>query len=84
MATNPLRSLGFGSEPYTVPVPVNKTSDMTQEVGVDSDGKLYTKPGTADAVAKNQGTAKAGQFLVVGSDGNVTTRTMDAWQGGSY
>lgn len=45
MATNPLRSLQFGSDTYTVPQPVNKTSDMTQAVGVDSDGKLWTEPG---------------------------------------
>lgn len=31
-----------------------------------------------------QGTAHAGEFLVVGSDGNVTTKTMSAWQGGNY
>ena len=37
-----------------------------------------------DCVAKNQGSANAGKFLVVGSDGNVTTVTMDAWQGGLY
>lgn len=35
-------------------------------------------------VDKNQGTANAGKFLVVGSDGNVTVVTMTAWQGGSY
>lgn len=31
-----------------------------------------------------QGTAHAGEFLVVGSDGNITTVTMSAWTGGSY
>lgn len=81
---NPLRSLEFNIGKYTVPQPVVKTSAMTQPVGVDTDGKLYTAPGGGDSVARNQGTAKAGQFLVVGSDGNVTTRTLDAWQGGSY
>ena len=44
------------SVPATIPVansttlggvmPVNKTDDMTQEVGVDSTGKLYTAPGS--------------------------------------
>ena len=33
---------------------------------------------------KAQGVAHAGEFLVVGSDGNVTTVTMTAWQGGSF
>ena len=32
----------------------------------------------------SQGVANAGKFLVVGSDGNVTTVTMAEWQGGSY
>lgn len=36
------------------------------------------------AVASSQGVAHAGEFLVVGNDGNVTTVTMTAWQGGSY
>lgn len=31
-----------------------------------------------------QGASHAGEFLVVGSDGNITTKTMSAWQGGSY
>ena len=35
-------------------------------------------------VSVNQGVAHAGEFLVVGSDGNVTTVTMSAWTGGSY
>ena len=26
--------------------PVSKTSEMTQAVGIDSEGRLYTKPGT--------------------------------------
>ena len=35
-------------------------------------------------VAKSQGVAHAGEFLVVGSDGNVKTMTLQTWQGGSY
>ena len=44
----------------------------------------------ADASALNgkvsvaQGTANAGKFLIVGSDGNVSPVAMTAWQGGSY
>lgn len=44
-------------------------------------------PSTASdvgAVAVSQGVAHAGEFCVVGSDGNITTVTMTAWQGGSY
>ena len=36
------------------------------------------------AVAVAQGVAHAGEFVVVGSDGNITTVTMTAWQGGNY
>lgn len=36
------------------------------------------------AVAVAQGVGHAGEFLVVGSDGNVTTVTLATWQGGSY
>lgn len=36
------------------------------------------------AVAVSQGVSHAGEFVVVGSDGNITTVTMTAWQGGSY
>ncbi|MBP5720417.1 MAG: collagen-like protein [Bacteroidales bacterium] len=36
------------------------------------------------AVAVSQGVAHAGEFCVVGSDGNITTVTMTAWSGGSY
>lgn len=47
---------------------------------------VHAKPTAADvgAVAVAQGVGHAGEFLVVGSDGNVTTVTMTAWQGGSY
>ena len=40
------------------------------------------KADTALQVA--QGVSHAGEFVVVGSDGNITTVTMAAWQGGSY
>ena len=36
------------------------------------------------AVAVSQGVAHAGEFVVVGSDGNVTTMTLSTWQGGNY
>lgn len=49
-------SPGAGGSSYTLPIanattlggvkPVSKTSEMTQAVGVDSEGRLYTKPGT--------------------------------------
>ena len=36
------------------------------------------------AVAIAQGSAHAGEFLVVGNDGIVTTMTLATWQGGNY
>lgn len=33
---------------------------------------------------KAQGTSNAGKFLVVGSNGNITTVTLTEWSGGSY
>ena len=49
-------SSGTGGSSYTLPIanattlggvkPVSKTSEMTQAVGIDSEGRLYTKPGT--------------------------------------
>lgn len=35
-------------------------------------------------VSVSQGTANAGKFLIVGSDGNIMPVAMSAWQGGSY
>jgi hypothetical protein len=61
----------------TVDSALSATSEnpvQNKEVKAALDGKLDI----------NQGTANAGKFLVVGSDGNVTTVTMAAWQGGSY
>ena len=37
-----------------------------------------------EAVADNQGVSHAGEFLVVGSNGYVTTMTLSTWQGGNY
>ena len=41
-------------------------------------------PDVSGKVDKQQGTANAGKFLVVGADGNVTSRTLAEWSGGSY
>lgn len=56
-----------------------KTSELTNDSGFltqhqDISGKLD----------KSQGVAHAGEFCVVGSDGNITTVAMSAWQGGNY
>ncbi|MGQ4524980.1 SGNH/GDSL hydrolase family protein [Intestinibacter bartlettii] len=62
---------GDGSS-YTLPIatstklggvkPVNKTNEMTQEVGVDVEGKLYTKPtmnGTGSTTTEDIATAES-------------------------
>lgn len=41
-------------------------------------------PDMSGKLDKAQGTANAGKFLVVGADGNITTKTMSEWAGGSY
>jgi hypothetical protein len=61
----------------------------------DLDTAVQTSLGKADTAIqqhqdisgkldKNQGAAHAGEFCVVGADGNIITVTMTAWQGGSY
>ena len=47
---------------------------------------VHPMPSASDvgAVAVAQGVGHAGEFLVVGSNGNVTTMTLSTWQGGSY
>lgn len=45
---------------------------------------VYREYDAASKLDKNLGSANAGKFLVVGSDGNITTVTMTAWQAGSY
>ena len=62
------------------PYPVTSVNGQTGAVSLSI-------PATASdvgAVAVAQGVGHAGEFCVVGSDGNITTVTMTAWQGGSY
>ena len=44
----------------------------------------HVHPVDTSRLAANQGTANAGCFLVVGSDGVVIPVTMQIWQGGNY
>lgn len=65
---------------YTLPVanastlggvkPVAKTSEMTQNVGVDSDGALYTKPAPEVPDIPEPTSADAGKVLGVDESGN--------------
>lgn len=43
-----------------------------------------TIPDVSDKLDKSQGAENAGKFLVVGADGNIATKTMSEWAGGSY
>ena len=58
-------------------------ANVEQAVGVVYDA-IPTTASDVGAVAVAQGVAHAGEFCVVGSDGNITTVTMSVWQGGSY
>ena len=62
------------------PYPVTSVNGNTGEVSLS----IPSTASDVGAVAVSQGVGHAGDFLVVGSDGNVTTVTMAAWQGGSY
>lgn len=46
-----------------------KTSELTNDSGF---------------ITSAQGVENAGKFLVVGNDGNITLKTLEAWQGGNY
>ena len=60
--------------------------DGTASAGVGVRWSKYDHrhPTDTSRVAVAQGIANAGKFLVVGSNGNVTTVTMTEWQGGNY
>jgi len=77
-AAAPVQSVNGQTGAVSLSIP-SKTSDLTNDSGFltqhqDISGKLD----------KAQGVAHAGEFCVVGSDGNITTVSMTAWQGGSY
>jgi len=63
------------------------TSDAptSGRVGVYTVRPLETlKQDLTTKVDKAQGAEHAGEFLVVGNDGNVTTQSLQVWQGGNY
>ena len=62
------------------PYPVTSVNNQTGAVSLS----IPSTASDVGAVAVAQGVAHAGEFVVVGSDGNITTVTMAAWQGGSY
>ena len=62
------------------PYPVTSVNGQTGAVSLS----IPSSAGDVGAVAVAQGVGHSGEFLVVGSDGNVTTVTLSAWQGGNY
>lgn len=62
------------------PYPVTSVNNQTGAVSLS----IPSTASDVGAVAVAQGVAHAGEFVVVGSDGNITTVTMATWQGGSY
>ena len=74
----------------TFDVTVDSELSATSENPVQNKAIAAALENKADASALNgkvsvaQGTANAGKFLIVGSDGNVSPVAMTAWQGGSY
>ena len=59
-----------------------KPTYTAAEVGALPDNTVI--PDVSGKVDKQQGTANAGKFLVVGTDGNVAVRALAEWSGGSY
>ena len=62
---------------------VNETDPTVPSWAKESSKPSYTAS-EVGAVAVMQGVAHAGEFVVVGSDGNIATMTLATWQGGSY
>ena len=62
------------------PYPVTSVNNQTGAVSLS----IPSSASDVGAVAVAQGVSHAGEFLVVGSNGNVTTVTLSTWQGGSY
>ena len=62
------------------PYPVSSVNGQTGAVSLS----IPSTASDVGAVAVAQGVGHAGEFCVVGSDGNITTVTMTAWAGGSY
>lgn len=62
------------------PYPVTSVNGSTGAVTLS----IPSSASDVGAVAVAQGVAHAGEFVVVGSDGNITTVTMATWSAGSY
>ena len=79
VAENELGLFGTG---HTGQVKVSGIATPTSNY--EAANKAYVDTAVSGRVSVAQGVGHAGEFLVVGSDGNVTTVTMTAWAGGSF
>lgn len=86
-------SNGWSSSTISVPTPQSSGTPAALGTAARGTATTYARsdhvhpmPTAANvgAVAVAQGVAHAGEFVVVGSDGNITTVTMTAWSGGNY
>lgn len=79
-------SVDFGPSLSDVAAKALGTASAGTSTTVSRSDHVHAKPSASDigAVAVAQGVGHAGEFLVVGSDGNITTVTMSAWSAGSY
>lgn len=87
----PVQSVNGNTGAVTITVPEAASSGTPAMDGTASRGSStqyaradHVHPTDTSRLAANQGTANAGKFMVVGSDGVVTPVTMQTWQGGNY
>ena len=65
---------------YLTSAPVTSVNGQTGAVSIP----VPSTAADVGAVSVAQGAAKANQFLVTDSSGNVTTKTLESWQAQSY
>ena len=90
-AAAPVQSVNGSTGAVTITVPTASSSGTPAMDGTASRGSSsnyaradHVHPTDTSRLAVNQGTANAGKFMVVGSDGVVAPVAMSAWQGGSF
>lgn len=90
-AAAPVQSVNGQTGAVTITVPAAASSGTPAMDGTASRGSStqyarsdHVHPTDTSRLAANQGTANAGKFMVVGSDGVVAPVAMSEWQGGSY
>lgn len=82
-----LTASDVGAGTYSKPTTGIPAADLASAVQTSlgkADTALQQHQDISGKQDKNMGSGNAGKFLVVGSDGNITTVAMTAWQGGSY